>query len=507
MTTLLRPCLSSYLIFGLLPFNSVFSMICSPGFTQVCPLDDIACPDDTEMICPHGAESHFMESLDRNGESGCQCIPDFLISHVKEKAESRAGKNVAPDIFKKIKIRIRERKCKCNLKIIPTGNQIDSKSTVKCDKKCSGTIEGLTLEAKSGYLYNATIQMTRGKGTVSGTSNLGPSSVPSGPACTCVEKKESQGGSVTVENEVTISENGETFVQTDSYNPITREAKIMVPAHGDFEKTTYIMLGMSSDSRIAGKMIVSSRKSCSIEDIPAFINLEDMMVDGSHKMIDTRRQVKVKQYQVRANTRKATEEEYNDLTDSMKDECEGKSILVSTTEIIDENQFLRRSMANFSSILQRSNGVNRNGCRNVYYGCSVSSPYHCIHWTYQGLGTIGQPSQQPLITQHIYGGVEQYCTRCCQEDNTVVFPCSCIQDEQTFSTAFAIIRERDGWGFDCLKRSNFCRWTAGTQLGNCRYTVNGFCNQAPECPWNPCPNQDCTTPSTSTTSTTDTTTV
>ena len=72
-----------------------FSMICSPGFTQVCPLDDIACPDDTEMICPHGAESQFMESLDRNGESGCQCIPDFLISHVKEKAEFRAGKNVA----------------------------------------------------------------------------------------------------------------------------------------------------------------------------------------------------------------------------------------------------------------------------------------------------------------------------------------------------------------------------------------------------------------------------
>jgi len=503
----LRPSLSSYFIFGLLPFHSVFSMICSSGFTQVCPLDNIACPDDTEMICPPGAETQFMESLDRNGESGCQCIPDFLISHVKDKAESRAKDNVVPDIFKKIKIRIGERNCKCNLKIIPAGDQIDSKSTVKCDKKCSGTIEGLTLEAKSGNLYNATIQVMRGKGKVSGTLNKeGPSRVPSSPACTCVEKKESQGGPESVENEVTFSENGETFVQTDSYNPITREAKIMVPAHGDFEKTTYIMLGMSSDSRLAGKMIVSSGKSCSLEDIPAFIDVEGMMVDGNHQKIDARRQVEVKQYQVRANTWKASEEEYNELTDSMKEECKGKSILVSTTEIIDEDQFLRKSMANFSSIVQRSNGVNRNGCRNVFYGCSVSSPRHCIRWTYQGLGTTAQPSNQDLI-RHIYNGVDQYCTTCCLQENTLVFPCRCIQNEQTFSTAFAIARERDGWGFDCLKRSNFCRWTEGAQYRGCRYTVDGSCSQAQECPWDPCPNQDCTTPSTSTTPTTITTTV
>jgi len=503
MTTVVRPRLSSYLIFGLLPFNSVFSSICSPGFTQVCPLVGITCPDTTEMICPLGAETQLMKSLDRNGEPdpGCQCVPDFLISHVKDKAESRASDNVAPDIFKKLKIKIGERNCKCNLKIILTGNQIDSKSNVKCDKKCSGKVEGVTLEAKSGNVYNATIQVTKGKGKVTGTLYTDPSSGPSSPACTCVEEKESQGGRETVENEVTFSENGETFVQTDSYNPKTGEAKLTVPAHGNYEKATYIMQGRSSGSPIAGKMIVSSGNLCSLEDIPAFIDVEGMMVDGRHQMINVRSEVEVKQYQIWANSRRATEEEYNDLTDSMKKECKGKSILVSSTEIIDEDQFERQSMSNFSSIIQRAKGVKQQikGCNNVYYGCALSSPRSCVRWTYPVLGTTAQPTDQPFW--HVLNGVTHYCTRCCKEENTSYIPCSCITDERIFSTAFAISRQKADWGYDCLKHSRYCMWKDDEKV-DCNYKTDGSCVWDQNCPMNHCGNQDCTTTTTTTTTTT-----
>ena len=61
-----------------------------------------------------------------------------------------------------------------------------------------------------------------------------------------------------VEAETTFEENGETFVQKDSYTPDTEEAELAVPAHGDYQATTFIMQGRSSNSPVAGKMIVST---------------------------------------------------------------------------------------------------------------------------------------------------------------------------------------------------------------------------------------------------------
>ena len=98
-----------------------------------------------------------------------------------------------------------------------------------------------------------------------------------------------------MQNEVTFTENGQTFTQQDSYDPETREATIAVPAHGEYQAAKFILQGRSSNSPVAGKMIVSSEDSCSLEDIPDFINPEDMMSDDNRRNIDTRQKEEIKQ--------------------------------------------------------------------------------------------------------------------------------------------------------------------------------------------------------------------
>ena len=59
---------------------------------------------------------------------------------------------------------------------------------------------------------------------------------------------------------VTFEENGATLEQKDSYNPETKEAISEVPAHGDYLATRFIMIGRTSNSPVAGKMVVSTER-------------------------------------------------------------------------------------------------------------------------------------------------------------------------------------------------------------------------------------------------------
>jgi len=195
------------------------SMVCAPGFTQVCPMNGMDCPTDTEKICPKGAGGTAMRSLGRmeTSRSGCQCIPDFLMSLMKEKARSKARVRSAPDMFKNQKIRIGKITCTCSLKLIAAGGKIHPKSQAKCDKGCTGSAKGVVLTGKSGNVYTMALQMKKGKGKVSGTVKASAPSTPkptpppkpkptaapgtgesggflAGPACACVQKKDGSGG-------------------------------------------------------------------------------------------------------------------------------------------------------------------------------------------------------------------------------------------------------------------------------------------------------------------------
>merc|ERR1719312_2066328 len=181
-----------------------------------------------------------------------------------------------------------------------------------------------------------------------------------------------------VETGVIFEENGETYEQKDSYNPDTKEAVIAVPAHGDFPATKFVMQGRSSDSPVAGKMIVSTETECSFEDMPEEIVPEDMMIENQGGKV-TRQTKEVKVYRIRSEIREVTEEEKENLSESMKSECVGKTVVTSSIKTVDEDEYLKRSnfSYNFVRSLKRVNTDemlqkdSRSACDVVYYGCAI----------------------------------------------------------------------------------------------------------------------------------------
>lgn len=276
-----------------------------------------------------------------------------------------------------------------------------------------------------------------------------------------------------LENVVIFEENGETFEQKESYNPVTKEAVLAVPAHGHYPATRFIMQGRSSDSPVAGKMIVSTKSECHLEDLPDEVHPEHIE-KTNRRRIDARNMKTVKKYRIKKKNRKATEEELEILSEIMKSECAGKTVVVGSIETIHHEEFLENLdlSSNFKKSLRRVNTnetlqkSSRNGCAHPYYGCAhTNTSYHCVRWSH-GTG------DQPLIV-HFHGN-EHYCVKCCNVPNTIYLPCDCIDNQQKFSTAFAISRERDGFGYDCIKRSFYCKWDPAKVPG-CDYTSPGSC--------------------------------
>merc|ERR1719147_698219 len=114
------------------------------------------------------------------------------------------------------------------------------------------------------------------------------------------------------------------------------------------------MKGRSSESAVAGKMIVSSESVCSLEDIPVGINPEDMIMED-RKEQETQATEEVKMYQIRSDTRKATEEELENLSESMKNECAGKTVIVSSIKTYSKTEFNANNFATRFSTVKANN--------------------------------------------------------------------------------------------------------------------------------------------------------
>jgi len=131
----------------------------------------------------------------------------------------------------------------------------------------------------------------------------------------------------------------------------------------------------------------------------------------------------------------------------------------------------------------------RSSCTAVYYGCANTRTSTCVRWNYEGHAPFGQPGEQPLVVKvrlHFLTS-ENYCINCCQEQENAVLPvCSCITDEQRFSTAFAMSQTRNGCRdpeLKCIKRSSYCKWDPNTTIQDCLYTTSGACIRDSSCPW------------------------
>merc|ERR1712013_328091 len=165
------------------PMQSM-AMRCAPGFTRVCPMNNDGCPPDTEKVCPKGMEEEAsdVESRMDGGPSGCQCVPDFLMSLMKNdangvKLESRAG----PDIFKNQKIRMGKVTCTCTLTLLAAGSKLSPKSKAVCDKGCSGSAKKVVLKGRSGNVYSLGMVVKKGKAKLTGTVKPAPAATPKPP--------------------------------------------------------------------------------------------------------------------------------------------------------------------------------------------------------------------------------------------------------------------------------------------------------------------------------------
>lgn len=284
-----------------------------------------------------------------------------------------------------------------------------------------------------------------------------------------------------IEREVVFKENGETLVQKDSHNHETGETILMVPAHGENIAITVIMHG---DSR---KMVVSSKDECKLQDIPNLINPDD--IKQSNDNIDAKRKQEEEEthYRVHSERRLATEEEKQSLTASMKKECEGKDIMVSSVETIHQDDFKPTDDFSNTTSLKRIETSNRQGCGNVFVGCQIHTESNCYRWTYNGFGTTVNPRD---ATWFHFRDHHQRCVRCCSNENTILMPCKCIYEngEQAFSTAWAITNWQNGYGYECVPakdgaRSRFCNWDPNGKVPGCSYN-NGACvNAGPDTCW------------------------
>jgi len=284
-----------------------------------------------------------------------------------------------------------------------------------------------------------------------------------------------------VENTVIFEENGEIFEQKHAYSPDTKEAVITVPAHGDYPETKFIMQGRSSNSAAAGKMIVASENRCSLEDMPDEINPEDMLKENRREK-NTRQKKEVKMYRIQSDVREATEEEQQMLSETMKSACASKTIVVSSIETINEEEFLKTSIANFAnkaaSRIKKNETDNfeknpqknsRAICSRSYYGCATVGAKHCVRWD---IVPENEEGDKPLVH---YRGHVSHCIFCCPEPNTKFPVCKCINNGQRFATAFAITSESVGGAYDCTStKTPYTRWDPNTNIAECQYT-EGSC--------------------------------
>merc|ERR1711892_912129 len=136
---------------------------CAPGFSKVCPMMGDTCPQDMEPICPNNAASRMAGGAGDGhmADKGCQCVPDFLMDMVKIQPLAPAGRMTAVDrAMTKATIQVGKKKCKCSYKM----NAKDcKKSTITCDKKCSGKASGVELEEG---MYMLDIAVKKGKVTI-----------------------------------------------------------------------------------------------------------------------------------------------------------------------------------------------------------------------------------------------------------------------------------------------------------------------------------------------------
>ena len=144
-----------------------------------------------------------------------------------------------------------------------------------------------------------------------------------------------------------IVENGVSVAQSDSYNPVTKEAIARTPAHGNNKASTTVIQGGGSRSSGIGLMVTVVDDACYAHDLPEELNInpEDM---ENHKNQSTVQRQRVLPQQkktliIAKNVKQQRDitnrlDDFN-ITETMKEECKGKRVFFTTVDVHSEEEF------------------------------------------------------------------------------------------------------------------------------------------------------------------------
>jgi len=286
-----------------------------------------------------------------------------------------------------------------------------------------------------------------------------------------------------------LSENGTNITQEHSYNHETKEAVLEVPAHNDYGDNSYIMVGKDSDHPLAGKMMSVVGDHCELHDKPEGVDSDDLVSKRGLSRMTRNKKIEIK-YLVKNNPIeiKTGSEEYKNLTEMMKQKCQGKVIMQVDMEVLDEKKYkehLRNlDYSDSGSIefkplhevldLEKIVRSHKTGCpyNDTMAACQklkeTEADSGCWYWEWDD------------ITFHHYFDESEWkhkeiCAKCCNKTGTAVIPCDCLVESMVaFSTAYKEI-----FGV-CLEESHFCNYDPlSTRIRDdlgCDYSGIGMCS-------------------------------
>ena len=131
-------------------------------------------------------------------------------------------------------------------------------------------------------------------------------------------------------------ENGEIIEQEDSYNNVTGEAKIVVPAHGNNSAIEVIMQEST--------MVTADNNFCQLSSVPDNIETGSMEVNADVVANSTAnttisKDVETVVYGLKLTDGDLSEDEEEQLSPSMKEACGGKPIVKITVQKTNEDDF------------------------------------------------------------------------------------------------------------------------------------------------------------------------
>ena len=180
---------------------------------------------------------------------------------------------------------------------------------------------------------------------------------------------------------VQYEEDGEVFEQEDTYNNVTGEATISVPAHGNNSALEIIMQESSVSKGIKaekslmtkyfqGTLVTAGEHLCQVASIPENTNAAAIQDNGEEvgnrtANITITKEEETISYELKMSNGELSEEEKGNMAESMKKACGNKAIEKITIKSTDADSFNKMANGEIVAVPMSNSRRNQAGCSNL----------------------------------------------------------------------------------------------------------------------------------------------